>query len=83
MGKPVRFRRGIATVIPNRASGTVSQIASLKGCSNIRELRILKSNECYINPCLSEAPVGVPLHCSPCSLLFPFKRKKERLNSNR
>lgn len=37
MGKPVRFRRGIATVIPERASGTVSQIASLRGFSDVCE----------------------------------------------
>lgn len=28
MGKLVKFQRGIATVIPERASGTVSQNAS-------------------------------------------------------
>ena len=37
MGKPVRFRRGIATVIPDCASGTDSQITSLRGFS--RRLR--------------------------------------------
>ena len=31
MGKLVRFQRGIATVIPVRASGPVSQKASLGG----------------------------------------------------
>jgi hypothetical protein len=35
MGKPVGFRRGIATVIPDRESGTVSQIASLRRFSDV------------------------------------------------
>ena len=34
MGKPVGFRRGIATVIPDCASGTVSQDTSLRGFFN-------------------------------------------------
>jgi outer membrane cobalamin receptor len=38
MGKPVRFRRGIATVIPDCESGTDSQITSLRGFS--RRLRL-------------------------------------------
>ena len=35
MGKPVRFRRGIATVIPDCKSGTVSQITSLRRFSDV------------------------------------------------
>lgn len=38
MGKPVRFRRGIATVIPDCESGTVSQTTSLRGF--FRRLRL-------------------------------------------
>lgn len=49
MGKPVRFRRGIATVIPERASGTVSQITSLRGFSDVCDLQTLRQKPCYIN----------------------------------
>jgi hypothetical protein len=35
MGKLVKFQRGIATVIPDRESGTVSQITSLRGFSDV------------------------------------------------
>ena len=34
MGKLVRFQRGIATVMPDRESGPVSQSASQKGFFN-------------------------------------------------
>lgn len=34
MGKLVRFQRGIATVMPDRNRGTVSQNASQKGFFN-------------------------------------------------
>ncbi len=41
MGKPVRFRRGIATVIPDCESGTVSQITSLRRFSDVCDLQTL------------------------------------------
>ena len=62
MGKPVRFRRGIATVIPDRASGTDSQITSLRVFSDVCDLQTSRQKPCYINQRLSEAPAGVPSH---------------------
>ncbi len=62
MGKPVRFRRGIATVIPDRESGTVSQITSLRGFSYVCDLQTLRQKPCYYNQRLPEAPAGVPSH---------------------
>ena len=60
MGKPVTFRRGIATVIPDCASGTVSQIASLKRFPNVCDLQTMEPNECYIKNRLKEARIGAP-----------------------
>ena len=49
MGKPVRFRRGIATVIPDCASGTVSQITSRRGFSDVCDIQTSKQKPCYTN----------------------------------
>ncbi len=62
MGKPVRFRRGIATVMPDCESGTASQITSLRGFSDVCDLQTLRQKPCYINQRLSEAPARVPSH---------------------
>jgi iron complex outermembrane receptor protein len=50
MGKPVRFRRGIATVMPDCESGTASQITSLRGFSDVCDLQTLRQKPMLLQP---------------------------------
>lgn len=83
MGKLVKFQRGIATVIPDCVSGTVSQNASPGDFSTVCELQTLKAIQCHINQRLPEAPAGVPSHCSPCLPTPPSLRRKRPIHSKR